>query len=321
METIKSYLDAMFSNMPNTPEVQKAKAELFSMMEDKYNELIAEGVSENTAVGTVISEFGNLDELAEDLGLTKEVEEVHERELKPKRFVSMDEALEFLKAEKKKALLIATGVLLCITCVCWPIVTDSVWGFMNIDTYGVAMMFIWIAIGVGLFVYSGFVGSDFSFLKKEACQLDMATTDMIKEKKAEFKPIMAAAITLGVALCICAFVPVMIFDVDAFATFIFIMVGIGVWLFVYAGITDGSFDTLLEADKISGKGKKSVRGDGDVEYISRGAKVIMESYWTLVTCIYLIVSFVTFNWGTTWIIWVIAAVAHKLFEIAFLKED
>ena len=47
------------------------------MMEDKYNELIAEGVSENTAVGTVISEFGNLDELAEDLGLTKEVEEVH----------------------------------------------------------------------------------------------------------------------------------------------------------------------------------------------------------------------------------------------------
>ena len=167
METIKSYLDAMFSSMPNTPEVKKAKAELLSMMEDKYNELIAEGVSENTAVGTVISEFGNLDELAEDLGLTKEVEEVHEREQQPKRFVSMDEALEFIKAEKKRALLVATGVLLCITCVCWPIVTDSVWGFMNIDTYGVAMMFVWIAVGVGLFIYSSFVSSDFAFLRKE----------------------------------------------------------------------------------------------------------------------------------------------------------
>ena len=74
METIKSYLEAMFANMPNTPEVKKAKDELFSMMEDKYNELIAEGVNENIAVGTVISEFGNLDELAESLGLEKEVE-------------------------------------------------------------------------------------------------------------------------------------------------------------------------------------------------------------------------------------------------------
>ena len=61
METIKSYLEAMFANMPNTPEVIKAKAELLAMMEDKYNELISEGESENAAVGTVISEFGNLD--------------------------------------------------------------------------------------------------------------------------------------------------------------------------------------------------------------------------------------------------------------------
>ena len=61
METIRNYLDAMFANMPNTPEVKKAKAELLTMMEDKYNELIAEGETENSAVGTVISEFGNLD--------------------------------------------------------------------------------------------------------------------------------------------------------------------------------------------------------------------------------------------------------------------
>ena len=67
METIKSYLETMFANMPNTPEVLRAKQELWGMMEDKYNELISEGLSENEAVGTVISEFGNLDELSETL--------------------------------------------------------------------------------------------------------------------------------------------------------------------------------------------------------------------------------------------------------------
>lgn len=35
METIKSYLETMFANMPNTPEVLRAKQELWGMMEDK----------------------------------------------------------------------------------------------------------------------------------------------------------------------------------------------------------------------------------------------------------------------------------------------
>lgn len=69
METIKNYLENMFSHLPNTPEVQKAKYELYQMMEDKYNELISEGRSNNEAIGIVISEFGNLDELADSLGI------------------------------------------------------------------------------------------------------------------------------------------------------------------------------------------------------------------------------------------------------------
>ena len=69
METIKNYLETMFRNLPDTDQVRKAKKELLQMMEDKFSELRNNGVSENEAVGTVISEFGNLEELAEDLGL------------------------------------------------------------------------------------------------------------------------------------------------------------------------------------------------------------------------------------------------------------
>ena len=49
METIKNYLENMFSHLPNTPEVQKAKYELYQMMEDKYNELISEGKSDTVS--------------------------------------------------------------------------------------------------------------------------------------------------------------------------------------------------------------------------------------------------------------------------------
>ena len=72
MNTLKSYLESMFAKMPNTPEMRRAKDELWQMMEDKYNELLDEGKNENEAVGTVISEFGNLEELSKELGLEKE---------------------------------------------------------------------------------------------------------------------------------------------------------------------------------------------------------------------------------------------------------
>lgn len=59
----------MFAGLPDTPEVRRAYEELAAMMEDKYTELTEEGLSENEAVGTVISEFGNLEELAQTLGI------------------------------------------------------------------------------------------------------------------------------------------------------------------------------------------------------------------------------------------------------------
>ena len=68
METIRNYLETMFARLPVTLEVQKAKNELWQIMEDKYSELLQEGKTENEAVGIVISEFGNLDELAKELG-------------------------------------------------------------------------------------------------------------------------------------------------------------------------------------------------------------------------------------------------------------
>lgn len=69
METIRNYLNTMFAGLPDTPEVRRAYEELAAMMEDKYTELKEEGRSENEAVGTVISEFGNLEELAQTLGI------------------------------------------------------------------------------------------------------------------------------------------------------------------------------------------------------------------------------------------------------------
>ena len=81
MQAIRNYLETMFMNLPNTPEVLRAKEELWQMMEDKYTELKNEGKSENEAVGTVISEFGNLDDLDIDTSVKspEDIQEIAEK--------------------------------------------------------------------------------------------------------------------------------------------------------------------------------------------------------------------------------------------------
>lgn len=103
METIKNYLENMFSHLPNTPEVQKAKYELYQMMEDKYNELISEGKSDNEAIGIVISEFGNLDELADSLGIKSFVDP--SQAMPAAKTLSRETAAAFLRDSAKQAYL------------------------------------------------------------------------------------------------------------------------------------------------------------------------------------------------------------------------
>ena len=69
MDTIKSYLDNMFEVLPKTNQMIKLKNDLLCSMEEKYNEHKNDGKSENEAIGIVISEFGNIDELIDELGI------------------------------------------------------------------------------------------------------------------------------------------------------------------------------------------------------------------------------------------------------------
>ena len=325
METIKNYLESMFASMPNTPEVRKAKAELLQMMEDKYNELISEGTSENAAVGTVISEFGNLDELAESLGLTKEVEVARGMETEmPRRFISLDEAKAYLSNRNKKALFRALGILLCIISVSFVIIL----GPKGVEVLsGVGLMILSIAIGIGFLVYSGFTGHEWTFIGHEYCSIDMNTAAYVKEKQRSFEPIRALCVSLGIVLCIVCWTPNILIPFryqPLGAGIMFIVVGFGVFLIVYSNSIARGFERLLNVNEKSTISGQYANGSGyskPVKYKSKTAQTIVEVYWPTVTCIYLIISFLTFSWGTTWIIWVIAGVFHRVIRINCIADE
>ena len=73
MDTIDTFLDAMFAPYPSTPRLLEAKGELRAMMEDAYADAVGRGRTHNEAVGQVITDFGNLEELAPVLGILPDI--------------------------------------------------------------------------------------------------------------------------------------------------------------------------------------------------------------------------------------------------------
>lgn len=324
METIKNYLEAMFAKMPNTQEVIRAKDELFQMMEDKYNELIADGHSDNEAVGTVISEFGNLEELSKDLGISKEVEEI---ETVNRRILTLEEIKDYLKSQAGYGLYIALGVFFCIfsiACVCFL----SELNIKNANMIGVVVMFLFIAAGVFCFVFSSAVNNKWDFLHNESCYVDFHSIKWIKEQKEQYRATAAMQKTIGIILCVLCFIPAIvidemkltsdIMDMDSLSgTFMFALVAIGVFLIVYSSMRLGSYDKLIylnDDSTVSGNYKNTAHGGREVHYKNKTVNAIMSVYWPTVTCIYLSWSFLTFDWHITWIVWVIASLVQMMIQ-------
>lgn len=318
METIRNYLETMFAKLPNTMEVQKAKQELWQMMEDKYAELIQDGRSENEAVGIVISEFGNLDELSEELGIRSFM--IQDKGVnRTGRSVTLSEVKDYLHDRTRSAYTVALGVFLCITCVCgciWEPGRSHYGGFL-----GVCYMFIAIAAAVGLFVFSGVCMGKWKFLKEQQCSVDFATADYVHNRREGFRVTHAMMITIGIILCVLSVLPMMalefMFSADPVigVVLMFVFVGIGVFLIVAAANVNAGFTTILSLNKKDTVGGSFVPSQKQVGYNSEAVSKIMPVYWPTVTCIYLCWSFLSFDWHITWIIWVIAALVQR-----FLRE-
>ena len=315
METIKNYLESMFRNLPNTNEVLKAKAELLQMMEDKYTELRREGKSENEAVATVISEFGNLDELADSLGIKHVIH--NDQEPHQRRNLSLDEVKEYLSDLITAIIIRSAGIALFITC-CVPVVFFG--SVVGKEVIGICLMFIFIALGVAAMVIPRMRMEQWRFIRTEPCSISPATTDYVSEEKRKFRNAYTIMNTLGIIFCICSVVPAIILDDLSHrineswsGIFFFLFIAAGVVCFTYSNRRYTAYQRLLNLNSETTIGG-TYTGSRDKEpfYRNKTMRAIMSVYWPTVTCIYLCYSFLSFQWWISWIIWPIAGVVHKL---------
>lgn len=313
METIKNYLDNMFANLPRTEQILKLKNDLLSNMEDKYNELKNDGKSENEAIGIVISEFGNIEELVNELG----IEIKNEKNILPT--LSKEEVSDFMETQKKVGKLIGIGVFLCILAPAILILASQLVEYSFIagisenvsDILGIVPFFLLIAVAVGLFIYSGMRSEKYKYLEG-SFQLPTHLRASIEQEYTNFKPTYTLTVIIGVVLCILSPVSLFILSIfgDTASTYgvviLLLIVAIAVYIFIYWGTIKESYSKLLKIDDYS-REKEEPR-------VLRAVSAII---WPLATCIFLVSGFVYNKWHIGWIVFPITGVLFAMFSSTY----
>lgn len=151
MNQIRNYIEAMFSGLPKTREVVEMKLTMLENMEEKFQELLKEGKNENEAIGIVLSDFGSMEELKEELGISDSLPKNTTSAPPIQENTALKE--EFFAFKKKFGIAIAVAVGLFILAPAILIFFETSLGVNSSLPF--LAFFLLIACGVSICIYFG----------------------------------------------------------------------------------------------------------------------------------------------------------------------
>ncbi|SER37340.1 hypothetical protein SAMN04487944_103225 [Gracilibacillus ureilyticus] len=319
MNTIISYLDNMFASLPQTVQMRQLRDELLANMEDKYHELKRKGKSENEAIGIVISEFGNIDEIIDEFGIS------YPDERTEKSLLTETEAEDYLHTTRKTSKLIGMGTVLCIMGAAILVLITGLMesGFLTGLSMGTGViiglipLLLFVAVAVGLFIYAGMKLEKYKYISLGGnFELSIDLKNQIDREQSEYQPAYMKAMISGVAMIILS--PAVLFAMIAFngtlanygVFLMLLMVSLAVYLFVYAGSVYDSYNKLLKNKKQKAAGEQ----DSEEDRIIGAVAVII---WPLAVIIFLISGLVYEQWHINWIVFPITGLLFAMFSGAY----
>ncbi len=234
------------------------------------------------------------------------------------RKVSLEEATRYVEVKLAAARITARGVFMIICGVMplmillalasqdgFPIGSDLAAGI------GILILLVVVAISVGLFIKSSQIGQEAQDVDKGEFDLEYGVHGVFKEKLSQFSSRYVTMTALGVALFIICPVPLIISGVLNSSDYtllmmmavLLFMVAVGVFIVIPVGTRQAAYKCILQ------EGEYSV----NQRFENKRIEKLGAFYWPLVVAIYLGWSFITMDWGRTWIVWPIAGVGFAAF--------
>lgn len=227
--------------------------------------------------------------------------------------VSMEEANAFLDLNEKQATPVALGIAMCVFS---PVILILLGGLSELADSGISenvagglgviALLLFVACGVAIMVTSSIRAARYEYLEKDVLDIAYGVSGMVKDRKEKYAETHTRELVLGIVLCVLSAVPlmatVMISEADIYGAIgvclVLTFVAAGVFFICKSSFIWGGYQKLLE------------EGDYTREHKQENKKVetVVRIYWVLVTAAYLAYSFITFDWGRSWIVWPVAGV-------------
>ncbi len=244
-----------------------------------------------------------------------------------KRFVSKNEARDYIDLRKEIAKKIALGVWLCILS---PITMFILLGMSQdkssnviseemASIVGVCAILIIVAGAVALFVTSGFKLSQYEYMEKEAFIIDRETKEETKLMDEQYAPIFRTNMTIGIIVCIISAIPLLLSAATEdeklvlwALALLLLIVSFGVYRIVKVAIVKSGFQQILQ----EGEYKE------EIKEANKDMEPFTAVYWMVIVAAYLLVSFLTNKWEITWVIWPVAGICFGAMSVIFrsIKE-
>lgn len=313
MKTIRDYLDSLFLNVPTTPETKKAKEDLAAIMEDHYHELIEQGKSEHEAIGAVISEFGSIDELLQELQVAQSEDTAEEAWLDA---ITIDEAFDFWGKIRRFAFSLSLGIALCIASL-------GIFLFFanEIDSgLGLLVMFMFVALGVGFIITSG-LNYSASKRKLNDRPFDQEVKQEARKQLEDYEKSFRFGLVLGISACILSVTPFFLMEAILYIPsglalgLFFAAVALGVFFIVYVSNIRTGFAKMADGVYfISNEDEPGPRAAQHIYGESAGkVRFFNTVYWPVILVVYFLWSFSTGSWAYSWVIFILGGVFQDFF--------
>ena len=134
---LREYIDNLFATAPTNMKTVEVKEEILQNLMDKYNDLVAEGKSEDVAFNIAVASIGDVSDLIRELqGLPRQYSKMQEQQNDQKQ---------------RSALITAMAIGLYILSPIPVIIIQN--------EIGVVFLFVFVAIATGLLVFNGITKS------------------------------------------------------------------------------------------------------------------------------------------------------------------
>lgn len=228
--------------------------------------------------------------------------------------VTLEEANKYIQATMKKSRIISAGILITLTAIVPLFLLLGLSSGQVITmtsnmavVIGLSLMFVLISIGVSFFIRGSQYDGQISAIEKRDLDLVYGVGSIFKEKLEAYRHIYISRVSISVAMFLTSVIPLIVVSLTGGSVMmVYMMVALLLLLIAFGVYNIVPVSALFTAyNRLAGQGAYAPENKGETKRMEGIAGI----YWPLVVAFYIGWSLWTMDWGTTWIVWPIAAVA------------